>query len=108
MCTKYNKYIVQFFSAKRGGENNPVKSPISDQHSCYAKYNKNVPKRINYYSMFFLISLYFILNNSTFLRQNLIKIYIKTHQMASIISSFFGQYAPKLPSMCAADIIFSL
>ena len=45
MCTTYNKYIVYFFSLKLGGggESNPVGSPRSDQCSCYANNNKNVP-----------------------------------------------------------------
>ena len=71
-----------------GTEINPVMFLISDQCFFYAKYNQNASKSINYYSMLFRISLFFILNNGTSLRQNLIKIYRKTHQIASIISKF--------------------
>ena len=37
---KYNKHIVHLFSKTWGGENNPMKSTISDPCKCYAKYNK--------------------------------------------------------------------
>ena len=56
MYTKYNKYIVYFFSIFffwGGGENNPVMSPVSDQCYFYSKCNKNASKSINYYSIFF-------------------------------------------------------
>ena len=43
---------------------------------------------------------------NTILIQNLIKIFIKTHQIAHFFN-FFSQ-GSMLPSMCAADIIISI
>ena len=57
---------------------------------------------------FVLILLFFILKNGTFLTQNLIKIYIKMHQIASIIQNFLGEHAPEPNSLCAADVIISI
>ena len=42
-----------------------------------------------------------------FLRRNLIIIYIKTHQIASIISKFSRRAFPEPPGMCATHIIIS-
>ena len=42
-----------------------------------------------------------------FFKQNLIKIYSKTYQIALIISIFFVAYVPIPPKMCAADVIMS-
>ena len=46
MYIQCNKYIVHFLSKTLGGgENNPVRSSISDQCYFYAKYDKDVPTR---------------------------------------------------------------
>ena len=37
--------IVHFFSKLWGGENNPVRPPISEQCKFYAKYDKNASTR---------------------------------------------------------------
>ena len=41
MYRQYNKHIVHIFLKLWEGENNPVRSTISDQCYFYAKYNKN-------------------------------------------------------------------